>query len=392
MTVANLIRLRNAAVAVKVETTVGTDAIAGTPAAGDWIAADGEISLNPVVTPDPSFTGSLDVAPDQVGGFRPTITLRTMFRGSGTAGVEPKLGALLKACTMIVSNTAAAIGTPTAATAGTTTTITGQSPFGTTADQYVGMPLIISGDQSFTTGIVDYTTGRVATIGETRTAALTTSSLMQIPINDRYYPSSDETAFKSVTIYCFYDGIRYKFTGCQGTWSLEMTAGGHGIFSFQMQGKLDADPDATALPSGAATALAALLSPPRWVNGRSQLNKTLARIRTLRIDMGVTQVLPDNPEKEFGFDDAVPISRRISGAMDPLQDTATYVAIHNALEAGTDYNLMALLGSTAGNRMLVTLPTVRLLDRGMGNRDGLGADALSFQTNEPDRGVFIAFF
>lgn len=389
---ASLVQLRKAAVAVKVETTIGTDVIAGTPAADDWLAADCDIALNPITIDDPSYTGSLDLAPSSVGGFRPTLTLRTMFRGSGTAGTEPRLGKLLKACTMVVSNTAAAVGAPTAATAGTTTTATAQSPFGTTADQYVGMPLIITGDQDFITGITDYTTGRVATIGETRTAALTTSSLLQIPINDRYYPSSDDTAYKSVTIYVFKDGLRWKFTGCQGTWSLELTAGGSGIFTFQMFGKLAADPDATALPAGAATALAALPAAPRWVLGRSQFNKTLARMRSLSLTMGVSVTHPDNPEADYGFDNAVAISRRIEGAIDPLMDTSTYVAIHTLWEAGTDANLIAILGSAAGNRMLVTVPAARIIDRGMGNRDGLGADAIRFHTNEPDRGCFLCFF
>ena len=54
---------------------------------------------------------------------------------------------------MIETTTAAAVGAPTAATAGTTSTITLGVPFGTTAQQYRGMPLLLSGDRAVTTGV-----------------------------------------------------------------------------------------------------------------------------------------------------------------------------------------------------------------------------------------------
>lgn len=386
-----LIRMRNAAVAVKLETTIGTDAIAGTPASGDWLAAEGTIALNPITIANPSFTGSLDSEPDSIGGFRPTITLMVPLRGSGTAGTAPALGRLLQSCTMATVNTAAAVGAPTAAASGTTTTVTAASPFGTTADAYNGMPLEIGGDQSGTTGIVDYTGARVITIGETRTA-MTSSTTLQIPVNDLYKPSSDETVFKSSTVYVFFDGVRYKFAGCQGTFSLELTAGGSGMLTFTMQGQLAADPDNTALPSGAAAALVALPAPPRWVNGKSQLNKATARMSTLRLDFGVSQVLPDNPEATYGFDPAVPISRRISGSVNPYMDTGTHTALFTAMSGNTDVSLMAIIGATAGNRVLVMLPAVRLLDLSPGNRGGLGEHAIPFHTNGPDVGAYVTFF
>jgi len=387
-----LIRMRQAAIAVKAESAQGTDSIAGTPDAADWIAADGTLALNPILVSDPSFTGSMDGAVDSVGGLKPTITLQVPFRGSGSAGTPPTLARLLAACTMATVATDAAVGTPTAAAAGTETTVTADTPFATTAQLYRGMPLIVSGDQAFTTGIVDYTAGRVITMGETRDDALTTSSELQIPINDLYKPSSDESVFGTVTMYCFYDGIRYKLTGVQGSWSLELTAGGSGMFTFTLTGQLAAAPDNTALPAGAATALTGLPAMPIWVAGRSQLNKQTARIRTLRLDMGVQSVLPDNPESTYGFDPAVPIGRRPTVSIDPLADTATHVALHTAMMANTDVSLIATLGSTAGNRMLVMAPALRMHGMDLSNREGLGAHAISGHANGPDAGLFVCFF
>ena len=387
-----LVRMRNAALAVKAESTAGTDSIAGSPSSGDWIQGDVTISLNPMIAPVPGFTGSLDSEVDVVGGFKPTLQITVPFRGSGTAGTPPALGTLLKACTMALTQTASAVGAPTAATAGTTTTATAASPFGTTTDAYNGMPLIVSGDQSFTTGIVDYTSGRVITIGETRASGLTSSSNLQIPINDLYKPSSDESVFINATAYVYYDGTLYKFVGLQGTWSLNITAGEFGVFTFSMMGQLLEDPSNTSLPSGAAAALTAQPAPPRWANGKSQLNKKTARCQSLRVDFGVTQILPDNPEGTYGFDPAVPTGRRIAGTINPYMDTNTNTALFTAMKGNTDVSLMAILGATAGNRMLVMLPTVRLQDLSPGNRGGLGEFGIPFQANGPDVGAYISFF
>jgi hypothetical protein len=54
----NLVRLRNAAVAVKIEATPGTDAIAGTPANVDWIGADCVVQFDQTAVPNSEMTGS----------------------------------------------------------------------------------------------------------------------------------------------------------------------------------------------------------------------------------------------------------------------------------------------------------------------------------------------
>ena len=81
----NLVRMRFAAVAVKIETTPGQDAIGGTPANSDFIAADCEIEYDPVVVDNPELTGTLDKSPGIVGGLRPRIRIKVPLRGSGTA-------------------------------------------------------------------------------------------------------------------------------------------------------------------------------------------------------------------------------------------------------------------------------------------------------------------
>ena len=384
-----LVRMRFSAAAAKIETTPGTDAIAGTPASTDWVAGDFEVAFNPQVLDNPELTGTLDKAPSIVGGLRPQITMRLPLRGSGAAGTAPDFGKLLRCCTMAETVTASAVGAPTALAAGTTTTATLGAPFGTTAQQYRGMPILFAGDRTVTTGITDYTTGKVATIGNTEASALTVSTTAQIPINVLYAPTSDESTYKTATIYFYADGLQWTFTGCQGSWSLELTTGGIGYITFTLSGQFSSHA-AAAVPTGWNTAVR--VTPPRWVAGRAQLNRTLARCRRLGIDFGVQAVLPDNPEAAQGYDPAVPIIRDSGGSIDPLMDTSNSVALFAAFQAGTAMALMAQVGSTAGNRFLFIAPAAKAVAMAPGNRDGLGQYAMGLQFDGADSDVYLAQF
>lgn len=385
----NLVRMRFAAIAAKIETTPGQDAISGSPANSDFIAADCEVDFDPVVVDNPELTGTLDKAPGIVGGLRPRIRLKVPLRGSGTAGTAPEWGKLLRCCTMAETTTASSVGAPTAATAGTTTSLTLAAPFGTTAQQYRGMPLLLSGDRTVTTGIIDYTAGRVASIGESMATAGTASTLAQIPANVLYAPTSDETVYRTCTIYFYADGMNWRFGGVQGSWSLELTTGGMGFLNFDLRGQMLSFTGAS-LPTGWNTVIRP--TPPRFVAGRCQLYFATAQCRTLSLDAGIQAVLPDNPESLEGYDPAVPILRDTKGAIDPYMNTTNAVTLYNNFRNGTPMPLMAIVGSTAGNRFLVTVPNARAVGFKPGNRDGLGQNAIDFQCDGADSDAFIASF
>ena len=389
----NLVRMKFAAVAAKIETTPGTDAIAGTPAATDWIGSDCEVQFDPQVIDIPEYNGSLDRSGAVVGGVRPRLRLRMPLRGSGTAGTAPEWGKLLRCCTFSETVTGTAVGAPTAATAGTTTTVTAATPFGTTAQQYRGMPLIVTGTAATTTGIIDYTAGRVITIGETASTAFTTASLLQVPINVLYSPTSDESVYKTATIYFYADGLLWTFTGAVGTASIELTTGGIGFINFELRAQFGTK-SATALPAGAATAANTRVAvvPPRFVAGKCQLNKALAQVRTLSIGAGVNVILPDDPESAEGYGPALPVERDTAGTLDPYMNTSNSVSLFSAFRAGTAMSLMAIIGSTAGNRMLLTVPLAKVVGMDPGNREGLGQHGVSFQADGADAAFYISHF
>ena len=387
-----LIRARQAAVAVKIETTKGTDVIAGSPVAADFVASDCQVTFDQATVPDPQYTGSLDGAPPIVGGMRPRFTLRMALRGSGTPGTAPEFGKLLRCCTMVETTTSATVGAPTAASAGTVSTLTAGAPFGTTAQQYRGMPLLLTGtvpDSISKTIITDYTAAKVATVLHTAGTAFSTGALMQIPINVLYGPTSDETAYKTATVYLYMDGLLWTFLGCTGSWGIEVTTGGIAYLTFTMTGQFGAKSTAT-FPTAAVGSIRQ--TPPRFVGGIMRLNGALARVRSFSLDAGVGTVLPDNPEANEGYDPAIPIDRAMSGALDPLMDTTTSVGLFTNFRTGVNMRLGAIIGSTAGNRFAVCVPAARATRNNPTTRDGLGANAIAYQADGADAGAFIAQF
>lgn len=381
-----VVRSRFTGFFAKQEVTQGTDVIAASPAAADWVG--GTLTWRPVMqtVDDPSNTMTLDVSPPIIGGQRAEITLSVPMRGSGTAGTAPSWGKILEACTMLELVTAAAVGAPTAAASGTVNTVTAATPFGTTAQQYRGMPLLLTGDQTDNTSIINYTAGRVITIPDTRTA-MTVSTLLQIPINVLYSPSSADGDQQTLTIYHYVDGDLFIFTGCAGTWGMSVQAGQYATLTFTLMGRLVTPITQVAVP--VALIPAAPIAPPLWLAGRSQYQGGLARSNGFALNANVSTIMPDNPEEDQGYDPAMPISRAAGGTMSPLMDTTVDTQRFAAYTAGTRIPLMAAIGNTPGNRFVISIPTAVITQMTMVDRGGLQAWDVSFVTDGPDAGFFI---
>jgi hypothetical protein len=170
---------------------------------------------------------------------------------------------------------------------------------------------------------------------------------------------------------------------------VSLTTGGIGNLTFSMTGQFGAK-SAAAFP--AAAIATAGVTPPRFVGGSMRLNGALARVRSLTLDAGVGTVLPDNPEASEGYDPAIPIDRNMSGSLDPLMDTTTSVGLFTNFRTGVNMRLGAIIGSTAGNRFAICVPSARTVRNNPGSRDGLGANAIAYQADGADAGGFIAQF
>ena len=387
-------RARFRALAIRVETTPGTDAIAGTPAAADWVDAQFQVAPDYVVTPDPSFTASLDGRPGVVGGGRFMLSgVRVPLRGSGTPGTEPEWFRILRSAGMAVTNTAAAIGAPTAATAGTATTATLGAPFAPTADLYRGMPITLSGNPSVarTTLITDYTVGRIATFARSFNPVLSTATLGIIPINNLLRLTDDEANFARLTVYAYQAGRLFIGIGCvAANPRIRLSAAGMAMLEFDLMGVSAGVPAETALPAGASAV--SRPSPPTWRDGECQLGRVLVRGAEAVFGLGSAAMMPPNPENPNGFDIAELMSRNPTAEVTCYANSTASPARETAMRANADTVFSAILGTVAGNRIGLLFSPGRILDIQAGERDGADVETYRLEPAQAGGSLMISAF
>lgn len=394
-------RARLRALAIKVEVTAGTDAISGTPASGDWVDAQFEISPDYMMTENPSWTGSLDSRPAIVGGGRFMMSgIRVPIRGSGTAGTAPEWFRILRAAGMVGTDTAAAVGVPTAAASGTAVTATLAAPFAATADLYYGMPITLSVNPTVTRTVLitNYTAGRVARMSRTFTPALDNTTLAQIPINNLLELSDTSADWPTLTIYAYQAGQLYIGTGCVVVAPrIRLTAGGAAMLEFGVMGILaDASPAETTLPAGAATV--SRPQPPVWRNGECQLGlstttRDVVRAAEAVFNLGSGAILPPNPENANGFDVAHLMTRAVSAEISFMANSTAAPGRVTALRAG-DSSIMfsAIMGSTAGNRLGFLLAPGTMQSVRNSQREGADVETVTIVPTTPGAGLAFSAF
>jgi hypothetical protein len=387
------LRFRNAVLLAKAEAVEGTPE---TPAAAtDAVLVENfRINFNPNLTETDEVTGSLDPRSPIQGGLGAELSFDCYLKHSGTAGTIPEIAALLKACGLLETITAAAVGAPTAATAGTATAVTAQAPFAATAQLYRHMPLILAGNPAAgaITFIKDYTVGRVATLTDTFSPVLSTSTTLQVPINVLYTPHSG--TIPSLTMWFYMDGLLYKFYGCRGNMSLNVRSGGPGKLSFRFTGLFLSKTDAAIVtPTLQST------RPPIWRDasdngyGAAIINYGLAGIASFSLDMGNVLTYPENPNNTEGFDPGVITRRRITGSIDPIETLVATRDIMGDFRAGTQRHLHFRLGATAGNRIGLTIPTAQYLGQQPSERGGLATvDVPFFVAGEDSASLGLCFY
>lgn len=393
------IRPSNVAMLFKIETTEGVDAA---PVAADAFPfeADGFSYNSPYRVEDTrEASGSLAAAAPLVVGQPAEVSIRFRLKGIAgaaayAAGVKPPHHALLSACGWRGVFQAAIAAA--ALTAGTTTSATLGTGFAATAQLYRGLPLVLSGagapGSGQTTFILDYSSGKVATLSDLFGTALTTSTQAAIPANWSYAPTSPAdlaaraTDHPSGTLYIYEDGKLFKFTGMRGTIDFEGETGRPGFASVRLTGVFAGDSDA-AIPAGAQGI--AGHSAPILAQGVGGLDAAfLVNRRGLpisRFALGTNAELesPDDPNTPFGFSAGIIGSRRLQLDCDPL---ATLVATRNTLSeiaAFSQYPAIIRCGTALRNRWALLLPVVQPVAATPGTRGILRSEELQLRSLNP---------
>ncbi len=278
----------------------------------------------------------------------------------------------------------------TAATAGTTTSFTGGAAFSSTAQIYRGMPCLIGGNPATPAWatVIDYTSGKVATLGDLFGSALTTSSIVSIPANVLYAPISASIPTASTEIYM--DGVLYRFRGVRGSVSFEKTASGAARANFTMTGLFVSKTDA-AVPAITYDGT----RPGTFRNSVMKVNRVNAALNSFTINANNNLVYPGDPNQSEGFGVPEITQRTLDGRIDPLATLVATRDIMTDFRNGNEKSIISrLTGGTAvaGNRIALTVPSAFYTGYQPGDRDGLATEDVNFFCRGQDSGAFLCIY
>lgn len=379
---------RNAYLAVKIESVPGT--FEAPSASTDGLLIRTTLPPRPQVNVQNTdeATGSLDPEAPEAGGMTFQFDASVYLKGSGVAATPPEFGSLLRIAGFQESVTGTAVPASAEASAGgddQKSLTLGASASGT-AHAYRGMPIVLAGSPgSASAFIAAYTAAKLATLTEDVGFQPTTDSTYQIPVNVRYLPAS--ASIPSASISYWMDGKRWDLAGCRAQWSMELTSGGNGMLSFQLNGMFVAEAD-EAMPTRAVDAT----RPPIWKNAVSVLDYLLVGTSSFALQSGIQLANPDNPNQVEGYDPAEITARDITGTLDPLTELVATKNRLSQLRSNTEMIYHARLGTVAGNRVGITIPRYKLTDRQIQNTQGIARDSLPGSAVGPDAGVIFCFY
>ena len=114
------------------------------------------------------------------------------------------------------------------------------------------------------------------------------------------------------------------------------------------------------------------------------LGQVAAALKSFTLDCGNQMLNPDDPNAAEAFDPAQIISRDITGTMDPYQTSIATRDLMTDFRGNTPRCLHARLGSTAGNRIMLTVPNALYTDAQPGDNGGLTNRAMKFDAKGTD--------
>ncbi len=168
-----------------------------------------------------------------------------------------------------------------------------------------------------------------------------------------YLPIS--TAHESVTIYYFEGGRkRHILTGCRGTVSVRVEAGGLMIFSFELVGHV-AGPSDQTLPSPTYNSTV----PRTALNMAVAINSVSAIVaRSWAWALNWTITTPPSIGAADGYGEVILTKRNVTGNILIESELVSTLDLDTLLSGGTRFAFASgTLGSSAGNRIVVSTPS-----------------------------------
>lgn len=374
---------RKTALLVAIQAAAG---VAETLNAGDdrIIVANLQPDFDPQTIQSAESTGTLDDNEGtEVTGMRGGCSFDVELTGEGAAGSAPRWGKLLKACSLQEQITAAPVGQTACQAGGSTTTVQLDAAASSVDDIYRGLPIKLSGDMTDESFISAYDgTSKTATVTTTLSGTPGVGTTYEIPANVLYRPGSGTIPTLTVGIYI--DDVEYIFEGCRGNVQLIMETGGIAKLRVTLQGNYVSKNDVAA-----PTNQYSRNSKIKFIAGRAVLDRNKIATQNIQLDLQAALTFDPNPNQAQGTDAPDITGRNLQLTLDPrLEGKATRDTVADML-SGKEYLVNAVAGSSAGNRIGLTVPRGLNTSLSAADRQSVATEQLSLTCKGGDSGAFI---
>ncbi|MBU1692298.1 MAG: hypothetical protein KJ958_05525 [Gammaproteobacteria bacterium] len=286
--------------------------------------------------------------------------------GSGTAGVAPAYGPLLRACAFAETILAAAVtGTAQAGGASVVTLAAGASA----VDNFYRSLTIrtTGGTGSGQSRVIASYVGatKVATVSEAWTTPPDATTTYSIDAQVVYAPVS--SGFESVTLHLNIDGVLHKMTGARGTVSFDLTAKKIPVMKFKFTGLYVA-----VIDGAAPTVVYSAYQKPVPVNGVNTTGLTLlgyagAVLSQLSFDMANSVVF----RSLVGAESVLITDRKPAGNITMEAVAVATKDWWTAVKNATTGALSVTQGTAAGNKVKFDSPAAQLTKPTYQDMDGV---------------------
>lgn len=209
--------------------------------------------------------------------------------------------------------------------------------------------------------------------------------------SNTYAPTSLNSGLKSCTIYHEYDGNVQKLTGCFGTVSFAVKAGGIVTAKFTFTGHV-ASRAVGALGSPTFNATV----PVSAINLTSLVLGAYSPVaQAFDFNIGTKVDTPANLGAPDGYGPVIITERDSKGTVELEADVLSAVNFFTDITAGTQVNFTTgAIGATAGNKVTFAVPQMVITGLKPGNMNGIITSTIDFDAIEsatPDTNFSIEF-
>lgn len=191
-----------------------------------------------------------------------------------------------------------------------------------------------------------------------------------------YDPNSLTSTAELLTLYYYLDGILFKLIDARGDWELSAKSGEYAKIKWTFTGIYAGPVDAAIVSPTFDTTV-----PPRFVSALLSIHSVSPVFESLTIKGGNEIGKRVNANASTGVLEYFIKNRKVTGELDPEAVTAATKDWWAAWAASTAAAFTTTIGSSAGNRCVITGPKVSIGALGYGDRDGVATMKMPLKFN-----------